>query len=148
MRSCISSALNRADKLVESTMSQKRTLSSLRSGPGSPAGSAVLGSRSPIADDLWALLLRLELGFRRLGLTQLRDGRKHDLAVTKRDAEFLQIGAVQVRQGAKVDIVLGKDLGIFAQTETVQPILNRWHARLRFPQFASAGTLRFPCLSC
>ena len=59
-----------------------------------------------------------------LGVAQLGDGRKHDLPVTERDTEFLQVGVVQVRQGAKVDVVFGKDLGIFAQTETVQPILN------------------------
>jgi hypothetical protein len=33
-------ALNRADRPVDSTMSQKRTLSSLRSGPGSASGLA------------------------------------------------------------------------------------------------------------
>lgn len=56
------------------------------------------------------LLLRLDLGFLRLGLTQRRDGRKHDFAVTKRDAEFLQISAVQIWQDAKVDIVRGEGL--------------------------------------
>ncbi len=60
------------------------------------------------------LMLRLELKLRFLGVVQLGDGRKHDLAVTERDAERLQVGVVQVRQGAKVDVVFGKDLGIFA----------------------------------
>jgi hypothetical protein len=63
--------------------------------------------------------------------------------MTERDAEFLQVGAVQVREGAKVDVILGKDLAVFAQTETVQPILNQWHARLRFRQFASTENLGF-----
>jgi len=56
------------------------------------------------------LLFSPELGFLGLALTQRRDGRKHDFAVTKRDAEFLQIGAVQVWQDAKVDIVRGERL--------------------------------------
>ncbi len=51
--------------------------------------------------------------------------------MTERDAEFLEVGAVQVWKGAKVDIVFGKGLGILAQPEIVQPILNRWHAQLR-----------------
>jgi hypothetical protein len=29
-----------------------------------------------------------------------------------------------MREGAKVHVILGKDLGVFAQTETVQPIFN------------------------
>ncbi len=111
MSSCISSALRRADRLVDSTMSQKRTLSSLRSGPGAPAGSAPVVS---VDDRPGPLLLCLALDFRRLGRAQLGDGRKHDLAVTERDAEFVQVGVIQVRQGAKVDVVFGKDLGIFA----------------------------------
>jgi hypothetical protein len=57
-------------------------------------------------------------------VAQLGDGCENDFAVTERDAELLQVGAVQVRQGAKVDVILGKDFGVFAQTETVQPILN------------------------
>ena len=60
------------------------------------------------------LLFRLGLDFRWRGRAQLSDGRKHDLAVTERDAEFLQVGVVQVGQGAKVDVVFGKDFGIFA----------------------------------
>jgi hypothetical protein len=58
--------------------------------------------------------LSLALDFRRRGRAQRGDGRKHDLAVAKRDAECLQVGVVQVRQGAKVDVVFGKDLRIFA----------------------------------
>ena len=95
-------------------MSQKRTLSSLRSGPGSPTGLAPSGSGCRSTIGLAPLRLRLDLGFRWLGVAQLGDGREHDLPVTERDAEFLQVGAVQVRQGAKVDVVLGKDLGVFA----------------------------------
>ena len=124
-------------------MSQKRTLSSLRSGPGSASGlvSSGSGCRSTIRSP--PLQLPLDLGFCRLGVAQLSDGREHNLPMTERDAEFLQVGAVQVREGAKVDVILGKDLAVFAQTETVQPILNQWHARLRFRQFASTENLGF-----
>ena len=59
-------------------------------------------------------MLSLAVDFRRLGCVHLADGRKHDLAVAKRDAECLQVSVVQVRQGAKVDVVFGKDHQIFA----------------------------------
>ena len=114
MSSCISSALSRADKLVDSTMSQKRTLSSLRSGPGVARRLGAVRLWVPSTIDLALLLLRLALDFRRLGRAQLGDRREHDLAVAERDAELLQVGVVQVRQGAKVDVVFGKDFGIFA----------------------------------
>ena len=100
MRSCISSALNRADRPVDSSMSQKRTLSSLRSGPGSASGlvSPVLAlDRRSIS----AAPAPLDLGFCRLGVAQLGDGRKYDLPMTERDAEFLQVGAVQVRRARR-----------------------------------------------
>ena len=109
MRSCISSALNRADRPLDSSMSQKRTLSSLRSGPGSAQRLGLVRFWVSI-DNRTAPRLCLDLGFCRLFVAKLSDGREHDLPMTERDAEFLQIGAVQVREGAKVDVILGKDL--------------------------------------
>ena len=34
--------------------------------------------------------------------------------------------------GAKVDAVFGKDFGYLPRRQTVQPIVDRWHARLRY----------------
>ena len=53
--------------------------------------------------------------------------------MSERDAEFLQVGRVEVRQGSKVDVIRGEDLGVFAEADTVQPLLDGGcHAGLRF----------------
>ena len=104
-------------------MSQKRTLSSLRSGPGSPSALTLVRFSLPIACRS-APLRFVSIALPCFVVAQLGDGREHDLPMTERNAELLQVVAVQVRQGAKVDVIFGKDLGVFAQTETVQPILN------------------------
>ena len=83
------------------------------------------GGRGPV--------LRPGLDFPRPGPAQGCDLVEYDLAVPERDAEFLQVRRVEVRQGSKVDVVRGEDLGVFAEPDTVQPLLDGCcHARLRF----------------
>ena len=95
-------------------MSQKRTLSSLRSGPGAPAGSAPLGFGCPSTIDPRGSCSASRSISAGAAARNSAMAASMTLRWPSETPSAVQVGVIQVRQGAKVDVVFGKDFGIFA----------------------------------
>src|SRR3954468_22266684 len=60
-------------------------------------------------------------------LHQAIDRSEDNLPVTEGDAEFLEVGLCDMRKRPKIDVIADERLGIFAESELAQPILDRLH---------------------